>query len=138
VLPGEEFYEYDTYKTFVWDGYTWREYSKSVQIENVITLKTIPVDLAATDTVVVGVATKIIKVYAVKLIVSADMSINFRDGGATDIEGAMPLLANAGYVESVTPPLYLFRTTAGNDLDLVIGGVGKVTGRISYWDSDTI
>jgi hypothetical protein len=35
VLPGEEFYEYDTYKTFIWDGFTWRELSKIIPTTSV-------------------------------------------------------------------------------------------------------
>ncbi len=129
-LPtGSEFYETDTFNTYMWDGTNW-------VLFNGKTLKTIPVDINATGHVVPAVTGKKIKVYAVKLIVSAAISINFRDGAATDLEGSMSLTANAGYVESVTPPFFLFCTAAGNDLDLVIVGAGTVTGRISYWDND--
>jgi hypothetical protein len=99
-------------------------------------LKTIPFSISSTGTVISAVTSKIIKVYAIKCIVSAAMSINFRDGSSTDIEGAMPIAANGGYVESVTPPSFILKTTAGNSLDLVITGTGTVSGRISYWDGD--
>jgi hypothetical protein len=100
--------------------------------------KSAVINLNATGTVINAVSGKRIKVFALKLIVSAALSVNFRDGGATLIEGAQPLLANAGYIENVNPPAFLFGTTAGNSLDLVISGAGTVTGRVSYWDDDSI
>ena len=98
--------------------------------------KSASINLSATGTVIAAVPGKRIKVFAVKLIVSAALSISFRDGASTDIEGAQPYAANAGYVENMNPPAFLFGTTAGNGLDLVITGTGTVTGRVSYWDDD--
>lgn len=98
--------------------------------------KTAAFSLAATGTVIAAVPGKVLKVYAIKCIVSAALSINFRDGASTDLEGAMPLAANGGYVESVTPPHYILITTQGNSLDLVITGAGTASGRVSYFDSD--
>lgn len=100
------------------------------------TLKTVAFSLSATGTVVAAVASKRLKVYAVKLVVSAALSVNFRDGGSTNLEGAQSLALNGGFVESVNPPAFLFATTAGNSLDLVISGVGTAAGRVSYWDDD--
>lgn len=98
--------------------------------------KSAPFSLSATGTIVSGVASRRIKVFAVKLITSAAVAVNFRDGAATDLEGLQPLSANAGYIESVFPSAYLFATSAGNGLDLVISGTGTVAGRVSYWDTD--
>lgn len=98
--------------------------------------KTMPFSLNSTGTVISAVANKVLKIYAIKLIVSAAISVNFRDGASTDLEGAMPLAANGGYVENVTPPHYILITSAGNGLDLVITGAGTASGRISYWDDD--
>ena len=100
------------------------------------TLKTASFSLAATGAVVAAVSGKRIKVYAVRLVVSAAVSVNFRDGASTALEGAQPLAANGGFAESVNPPAFLFATTAGNALDLVISGAGTVSGRVSYWDED--
>ena len=100
------------------------------------TLKSASFSLSATGSVVSAVASKRIKVYAVKLIVSAAISVNFRSGGATALEGAQPIAANGGFIESVNPPAFLFGTTAGESLDLVISGTGTASGRISYWDDD--
>lgn len=93
--------------------------------------------LTATGAVVAAVPGSRIVVYAVKLVVSAALTINFRDGtGGSALEGAMAYAANGGAVEFVTPPMYLFRTTIGNELDLVISGAGTAAGRISYWLDD--
>ena len=100
------------------------------------TLKTGSFSLSATGTVLSLVASKRLKVYAVKLNASAAISVNFRDGGSTDLEGAQALAATGVYTESVNPPAFLFATTAGNSLDLVITGVGTAAGRVSYWDDD--
>ena len=100
------------------------------------TLKSASFSLTATGTVVGAVGGKRLKVYAVKLVVSAAISVNFRDGGATALEGAQSLAANGGFVESLNPPAFLFGTTAGNSLDLVISGTGTAAGRVSYWDDD--
>ena len=101
------------------------------------TLKSAVVSLSSTGTVVSLVSSKRIKVYAVKLVVSAALVINFRSGGSTALEGTQSLGINGGYTEAVNPPSFLFGTTAGESLDLVITGVGTVAGRVSYWDDDS-
>ena len=111
---------------------------RKVSIINGKTIKSVAVNISSTGTVINAVTNKKLKIFAVKLVVSAAMSINFRDGATTLLEGPMPMTANSGYVESVTPPLFLFNTIAGNSLDLVMSGVGTVSGRISYWDDDII
>lgn len=100
------------------------------------TLKTASFSLTATGTVVAAVAGKRIRVYAIKLVVSAAISVNWRDGGVTNLEGAQALAANGGYVEGVNPPTFILQTTAGNSLDLVISGAGTAAGRVNYWDDD--
>ena len=100
------------------------------------TLRSARFSLTATGTVVSAVASKRIKVYAVKLVCSAALSVNFRSGASTLLEDPVPLPANGGYTESVEPPNFLFGTTAGDRLDLVISGTGTASGRVSYWDDD--
>ena len=100
------------------------------------TLKTAAVSLTTTGTAIAAVPTKRLKVYAVKLVVSAALSVHWRDGATTVLEGAQPLAANGGYTEAVAPPAFLFATTAGQSLDLVISGTGTAAGRVSYWDDD--
>ena len=99
-------------------------------------LKSAGFSLSSTGAVVSSVSGKRIKVYAVKLVASAAMNVNFRDGASTSLEGAMALAANGGFVEFVNPPNFLFATGAGNSLDLVVSGTGSVAGRVSYWDDD--
>jgi len=101
------------------------------------TLKSSSFSISSTGTVISAVTGKRLKIFAVKLVVSAAISVSFRSGASTALEGAMPLVANAGFVEFVTPPAFLFGTVAGQSLDLVISGTGTASGRISYWDDDT-
>jgi len=101
------------------------------------TLRTIAYNLAATGNVVPAVVGRRIKIFGVKLFASANLTVNWRDGAALAIEGAQTVPANGGYVETVNPPSFVFVTTAGNGLDLVIVGAGNAAGRVSYWDDDT-
>lgn len=87
--------------------------------------------------VVAAVPNYRIRAFVVKLIVSAAASVNWCDGAAdgsgTNLEGAQSIVANGGYVEQVDPPVYLFQTSAGNALSLIISGGGIAAGRLSYW-----
>lgn len=100
------------------------------------TIKTVAFSLSATGTVVAAVVGRRIKVTSVKLIAAAAISVNWRDGAATNLEGAQNIAANGGYTESVDAPDFLFATTAGNSLDLVISGGATAAGRVTYWDDD--
>ena len=55
------------------------------------TLKTAKFSLSATGTVVAAVASKRIKVYAYKIVVSAAISVKWRDGASTDLEDLQSL-----------------------------------------------
>lgn len=98
------------------------------------TLKSQKFSLSSTDTVITAVASKSLRVYALKLVCSAAVSVKFRSGASTDLEDLQPYLASGGYTESVTPPSFLFETVSGESLDLVISGTGTVSGRVSYWE----
>lgn len=101
------------------------------------TLKSSSFSLTATGTVITAVASKRLKVYAYKLVCSAAITVNWRDGASTALEGGQAFAANGGAVENVDPPSFVFATTAGNSLDLVISGTGTAAGRVSYWDDDS-
>lgn len=100
------------------------------------TLKTAKFTLTATGTVVSAVASKRIKVFAIKLVVSAAISVKWRSGASTDLEELQSLAANGGYTEAVNPPAFLLASVAGESLDLVISGTGTAAGRVTYWDDD--
>ena len=100
------------------------------------TIKVASISLSATGTVIPAVVGKRIKVFACKVVCGAALSINWRDGANLSLEGVQAIALNGGYTEAVNPPAYLFSTTAGNSLDLVITGVGSVGGRVSYFDDD--
>lgn len=101
------------------------------------TLKTASFSLSATGTVIAAVAGRRIKVHAVKLVVNAAISVQFRSGASDVLEGAQALAENGGFVEATTPPSFVLATNAGEALDLVITGTGTASGRVSYWDTDT-
>lgn len=89
--------------------------------------------LAATGAVVGTVTGSGIRVYAVKLTVSAPISVLWRDGPSTALEGAQPYGTYGGYCEAVTPPEFLFECAGTQSLDLVISGTGTASGRVSYF-----
>jgi hypothetical protein len=131
-----------TSKNKVWDTGTLSWVSMlqpggGIPVSNSITCKSALINLSSTGTIIAAVASKRIKVYAIKLVADAALSVSFRDGASTALEGAQALAANGGYVENVNPPAFLFGSAAGNSLDLVITGSGNVRGRVSYWDDDT-
>lgn len=101
------------------------------------TLLSVAISLSATGTLVSAVALNRIKVFAVLLSVDAAISVYFRSGAATALEGSQAYEAKGGYAQAVTPPSFLFATAEGERLDLVLSGVGNARGRLSYWIDDT-
>lgn len=135
---GEEFYQMVT-NIISGGGGTSIDASVFTQLIALLTpktFKTAKIDTSATSTIVTAVGGKRIKVYAIKLNVSAGITVNFRSGNATDLEGGQPYDAKSGYTHAVTPPAFLIATDAGDSLDLVINGVGNVSGVVSYFDDD--
>jgi hypothetical protein len=99
------------------------------------TLKSVAFSRNTTGNIIASVAGKRLKMYAVKLVTDAALTLNFRDGASIALEGSMSLEKNGGFIESIEPPAFLFATSQGNGLDLVVAG-GTAAGRISYWDDD--
>ena len=109
-------------------------------IAKVRELITIPLDVTGTGalsesfTIIPAMAGKKIKVYAVKMIVSAAFTVRFMSGDDNPLEGAQSLAAYGWYIESVTPPAYLFEVFADTDLKLNLqNSTGSCAGRISYF-----
>ena len=103
-------------------------------------LKRAVVALAATGNVVAAVAGKRIKVYAFELQSrDASMTFQFRDGAAGNLLGARwGFNAREGAMaQPVSPPVYLFQTTAGNALQGVLTGTGTIDCAVSYWDDNS-
>jgi len=102
------------------------------------TLKTASISVAASgdNTIVAAVASKRIKVYAINLSAVGTVSVKWKDGAATDFQGAQDLQAREGYTLSVSPPAFLLGTTAGNALILNLSAAVGVRGWIAYWDDD--
>lgn len=115
--------------SYYWNGSAWTKFDYSQ-------LLTASFSTNATTSVVAAVANKRIKVYAVSLVCNAATNVNWRDGASTALEGAQAVAANGGYEQVIDPPSFLFATTAGNSLDLVVSGGGTAAGRVSYWATD--
>jgi len=97
-------------------------------------LKSAPFYVNSDRVIIPGIINKVIRVYAIKLITSEDMSVNWRDG-VNNIEGSQSFIANGGYTESILPPAFLFAISPGNNLELFVDAKknGVAAGRVSYW-----
>ncbi len=100
------------------------------------TLKRAVINATGTGKLINAVTSKKIKVYSYKLLTSAALTVNFRSGASTALEGPCSFAANGGITENVEPPNSLFETAAGESLDVVISGSGTLAGVIRYWDDD--
>lgn len=109
----------------------------NVNVRNTLTVQSAAFTLSSTGTVVAAVPTMRIKVFAIILDASSALSCNWRDGASTALEGSMAFAANGGYTRTVNPPHFIYGTTAGNSLDLVVSGGGTASGSVSYWATDT-
>jgi hypothetical protein len=114
--------------SYYWNGQTWSKFDYSQ-------LLTAPFLLSTAGTVVAAITGRRIKVYAVSLCANGACQVNWRDGTTTQLEGAQSLATNGGYEQVIDPPSFLFATTPGNSLDLVVSG-GVAAGRVSYWATD--
>lgn len=102
-----------------------------------ITILSSTISLTSSGTVVSAVSGKRIKVFANKLVTSATCSVAWANG-YTALEGPQTLSAAGGFVEVVSPPAFLFSTSTGTSLRLLITGASCTAGgRVSYWSDDT-
>ena len=90
--------------------------------------------LTSTGTVLTGLPERRFKIYAYKITTTAPLSLTWRDGSTLLLEGAYDPIKNVTLTEGVSYPSFLFKTSSGNNLDLVVSGSGTVSGRLSYWD----
>ena len=88
--------------------------------------------------VVAATAGRRIKVYAYALQSTGTVSAKLRDGAAgSDLTLDWSFQAREGVAPpAVKPPAYLFATTAGNDLQLVLSNSITTGVEVSYWDDD--
>jgi hypothetical protein len=102
---------------------------------------------AGTSIIQTAVATKKIKVYAYDIITTASATyfeVKFTSGKTSSTALAMHGLVNAtgnciaGIAKSVTPPAYLFATTAGETLNLISSAAQPVNYNVSYWTADAV
>ncbi len=88
--------------------------------------------------VVAAVATKRIKVYSYAVQATGTVNVYLRDGGAgSALTLTWNLQAREGAsVSGVNPPAFLFGTTAGNALQVVLSAAVTVGIEVTYWDDD--
>lgn len=98
------------------------------------TLAVATIDKTATGTVISAVASQSIYVYALRVVSqSTGMGINWRSGASTALDASETYGVAEGYAMNVNPPAYLYKTAAGESLDIVISGTGTVRGIVFYW-----
>jgi hypothetical protein len=83
------------------------------------------------NTLVTGVAGKIISVYKIYLAASAATNLTFKDGASTTQSGAIPMAVNGQlvFVYDTTP---WFFASPGNNFVLNQSGTAQVSGTIYY------
>ena len=101
-------------------------------------LKRAVVNVAATGDVVAAVAGRRIKVYAYAMQGQGTVTAFLRDGAAGDpLTLTWNFQAREGVVAQPTkPPTYLFATSQGNALQVVLSAAVTVGVEVSYWDDD--
>jgi hypothetical protein len=103
------------------------------------TLKRATLNTGTSGTAVVAaVAGRRIKVYAYALQSTGTVNAKLRDGASgTDLTLNWSFQAREGVAPpAVKPPAYLFATTAGNALQLVLSDAITTGVEVSYWDDD--
>jgi hypothetical protein len=102
---------------------------------NTIKFASISASASGDNTVISLVSAKKIKVLSVILVASGTVSVKWRSN-TTDISGAMPLVANSGFVLPASSPGqgHYFETAAGQALNINLSGAVAVNGHISYYE----
>ncbi len=94
-------------------------------------------EASATTSFVTGAAASAIYVYAIRLTAEASGGWHrwaASGAGISGIDGYQRADTFGGYVETVTPPAYLFKTSAGTNLILQVSSiVSALAGRVSFW-----
>lgn len=98
------------------------------------TLKSAPVSLTSSGTVVPSSPLKQIAVYAYQLVCRGGVSVAWRSGAITLLEGPRNAGSPGVLQEAVTPPSFLFETAVGQSLDLLVVSSGSANGRVSYYE----
>jgi hypothetical protein len=96
-----------------------------------LTVKALPISLAASGDIVPAVAGKKIRVLALALTMSVKTTIKFQANGATDLTGAFPCGVDGGFVLPLNEHGW-FTTTEGHKLNGVLGIASNVGGVVVY------
>lgn len=109
----------------------------NASLKNNATIKfaSVSVSTSGDNTIVTGVTGVKIKVLSVLLVASGTVSVKWVSN-VTDLTGAMPLVANSGFVLPASSPGagHYFETAVGQGLKLNLSGAVAVNGHISYYE----
>lgn len=102
---------------------------------NTIKFATISASSSGDNLIVASVSAKKIKVLSATLVSSGTVSVKWRSG-TTDISGAMPLVANSGFVLPASSPGqgHYLETAVTTALNINLSGAVQVSGHISYYE----
>ena len=89
------------------------------------------VDLAASGDLVAAVTGKKIRVVGLCLVAAGSVTAKFQTGAATDLTGAISLVAGTPLQPGFDPTGHL-ETASGGKLNLVLGGAVQVSGWLKY------
>lgn len=107
----------------------------SLKLSNTIKFASVSVSTSGDNTIVTGVTGVKIKVLSVLLVASGTVSVKWVSN-TTDLTGAMPLVANSGFVLPASSPGqgHYFETAVGQGLKLNLSSAVAVNGHISYYE----
>jgi hypothetical protein len=109
----------------------------SVNVPNPFTQAPINISASGDNVVVAAVAGRQIKVFRIKFLTSAAVTVAVKDGPSTVLDGPLPFGANQGMVLDWPgydgPPWYT--TAAGHALILNLGGAVQIGGNLDYIQS---
>lgn len=109
----------------------------SIDIKNsqVIKFASVSISASGDNSIVAAVTSKKIKVLSCTLVSSGIVSVKWRSG-TTDLSGAMPLVANSGFVLPASAPGqgHYLETAVNTALNINLSGAVQVSGLISYYE----
>lgn len=111
--------------------------SLPVSLKQTATIRfaTVSISSSGDNQIVAAVTGKKIKVLSATLVSSGTVSVKWRSG-TTDLSGAMPLVANSGFVLPASSPGqgHYFETAVTTALNINLSGAVAVSGHISYYE----
>ena len=109
--------------------------SSDLKVGKSVQFAPISVNQAGDNQIIAAVTNQSIKVLSVALVAGGTVNLKWRSA-TTDLSGAIPLIANSGFVLPASSPgqgNYL-QTASGEALNINLSGGVQVSGHISYYE----